>query len=197
MWSKEGGNICRRRGSSNGGGFSFFCVFCESLGPARPSLCIIYELRHILRLNICWFVKSTNMRSCPSPWHTSSADGKTLSHIYLMRTEDGDPNPCRATPSHRHSFSCSDGGQRKRERGVEGWTQGHSFPLRGDGFQEGPLCLFVLTCLYVLFHLKVLTTDPETETDRKTGRGRNNWAICQNGATMLTAAVCVCEYVNG
>lgn len=41
-----------------------------------PGLCIIYERRHILRLNICWFVKSTNMRSCPSPWHISSADGK-------------------------------------------------------------------------------------------------------------------------
>lgn len=26
--------------------------------------CIIYEQQHILRLNICWFVKSTNSRSC-------------------------------------------------------------------------------------------------------------------------------------
>lgn len=73
----------------------------------------------------------------------------------------------------------------------EGRTQGHSFPLREDDFQEGPLHLFVLTCLYVLFHLKVATTDLETEMDRKTGRGRENGAICQNGATTLTAAVCV------
>lgn len=73
----------------------------------------------------------------------------------------------------------------------EGRTQGHSFPLREDGFQEGPLHLFVLTRLYVLFHLKVPTTDAGTEMDRKTGRGRENHAICQNGATMLTAAVCV------
>lgn len=72
----------------------------------------------------------------------------------------------------------------------EGRTQGHSFPLREDGFQEGPLRLFVLTCLYVPFHLKVPTTDLETEMDRGAGRGRENRAICQNGATMLTAAVC-------
>lgn len=56
--------------------------------------------------------------------------------------------------------------------------------------RKGPLHLFVLTCLYVLFHLKVPTTDLETEMDRRTGRGRENCAICQNGATMLTAAVC-------
>lgn len=73
----------------------------------------------------------------------------------------------------------------------EGRTQGHSFPLREDSFQEGPLHLFVLACLYVLFHLKVPTTDLETEMDRRTGRGRENCAICQNGATVLTAAVCV------
>ncbi len=72
-----------------------------------------------------------------------------------------------------------------------GRRQGHRFPLREDGFQEGPLHLFVLTCLYVLFHLKVPTTDLETEMDRKTGRGRENGAICQNGANTLTAAVCV------
>lgn len=73
----------------------------------------------------------------------------------------------------------------------EGRTQGHSFPLREDSFQEGPLHLFVLARLYVLFHLKVPTTDAQTEMDRKTGRGRENRAICQNGATMLTAAACV------
>lgn len=61
----------------------------------------------------------------------------------------------------------------------------------GDGFrEEAPLHLFVLTCLYGLFHLKVATTDLETEMDRKTGRGTEGRAICQHGATTLTAAVC-------
>lgn len=63
--------------------------------------------------------------------------------------------------------------------------------LREDGFrEEAPLHLFVLTCLYGLFHLKVATTDLETEMDRKTGRGTEGRAICQHGATTLTAAVC-------
>lgn len=31
---------------------------------------------HIQRLDICWFVKSTNMRSCPSPWHISPSNRK-------------------------------------------------------------------------------------------------------------------------
>lgn len=37
-----------------------------------------------------------------------------------------------------------------------------------------PLHLFVLTCLYVLFHLKVPTADLETEMDRESGRGRES-----------------------
>lgn len=57
--------------------------------------------------------------------------------------------------------------------------------------RKAPLHVFVLTCLYVLFHLKLPTKDSETEMDRETGRGRKNCAICQNGATMLTADVCV------
>lgn len=53
-----------------------------------------------------------------------------------------------------------------------------------------PPHLFVLTCLYVHFHLKVVTTDGETEMDRTAGRGRGRRAICHHGATVLTAAVC-------
>lgn len=72
---------------TGGGGFSFPC--CRGPGEtsgwsglARPKgICIIHEPRRILRLNICWFVKSKNMRSCPSPWHISSGNRKTLSHI--------------------------------------------------------------------------------------------------------------------
>ena len=88
-WSKEGGDISRRKGCEDEEGFSLegFPWF-SLLRPGKdaspwhtgtefgPGLCIIYEHRHILRLNICWFVKSTNMRSCPSPWHISSANGK-------------------------------------------------------------------------------------------------------------------------
>lgn len=63
--------------------------------------------------------------------------------------------------------------------------------LRADSFQEeAPLHLFALTCLYGLFHLKVATTDLETEMDRKTGRRTEGCAICQHGATTLTAPVC-------
>lgn len=38
--------------------------------------CIIYEILHIQRWNICWFVKNTNMRSSPSPWHISPSNRK-------------------------------------------------------------------------------------------------------------------------
>lgn len=72
----------------------------------------------------------------------------------------------------------------------EGRTQGHSFPLQEDTFQEVPPCTyFCLTCLYVLFHLKVPTTHSETRMDRKKGRRRKRCTICQNNATMLQAAV--------
>lgn len=59
----------------------------------------------------------------------------------------------------------------------EGRTQGHSFLLREDGFQEGPLHLFLLTCRYVLFHHKVPAADLDMEMDRKTGRGRESRAV--------------------
>lgn len=66
------------------------------------------------------------------------------------------------------------------------------FPIWGGTVsRKAPLHLFALTCLYVLFHLKVPTTHSETEMDRKTGRGRESRAICQNSAMMLTAYVCV------
>lgn len=54
-----------------------------------------------------------------------------------------------------------------------------------------PPSYFCSTCLYVLFHLKVPTTHPETRMDRKKGRGRERCTICQNNATMLQAAVCL------
>lgn len=47
----------------------------REFGPGLASA-LFMSARHILRLNICWFVKSTNTRSCPSPWHISSADRK-------------------------------------------------------------------------------------------------------------------------
>lgn len=73
----------------------------------------------------------------------------------------------------------------------EGRTQGHSFPSREDGFQEGPPNTYWCSLVfYVLFHLKVATTDLETEMDSRAGGGRGNRAICQNAATMLTDAVC-------
>lgn len=40
--------------------------------------CIIYEQQHILRLNICWFVKSTNSRSC-SRLHVSEHSAQNTS----------------------------------------------------------------------------------------------------------------------
>lgn len=123
-----------------------------------------------------------------------------------MRTAAGDLNPRRAPlPSSLIPSPAltEDGEKGKRKVGGgglciwegtalgEGRTQGHSFPLQEDGFQEGPVHLFALACLYVLFHLKVPTTHLETEMDSKTDQGRESRAICQNGATMLTAAVCV------
>lgn len=38
-----------------------------------PGLCIIYKCWHILRLNICWFVKSTKTRSCLSVWPSENS----------------------------------------------------------------------------------------------------------------------------
>lgn len=35
-----------------------------ALKDCRKAFCIIYEQQHILRLNICGLVKSTNSRSC-------------------------------------------------------------------------------------------------------------------------------------
>lgn len=112
-----------------------------------------------------------------------------------MRTALGDSNHCR------QSLSCSDGG--KKEEGVGGgaYERGQRWAKAGlkvaashcerTASRKAPLHLFVLTCLYVLFHLKVPTTGLDTEMDRKAGPGRHKGAICQNGATMLTAAVCV------
>lgn len=44
----------------------FYWTGTEGLWKCRTS-CIIYERRLILRLNICWFVKSTNRRSRSHP----------------------------------------------------------------------------------------------------------------------------------
>lgn len=77
----------------------------ETVGPA----CIIYETWRILRLNICWFVKSTNMRSCSSPWHRSTADRKnTVAHL-IDEKSGWWPEPRRVPLLPR-----SDGGRRKR-----------------------------------------------------------------------------------
>lgn len=114
-----------------------------------------------------------------------------------MRTAAGDPNPRRAPlpPSHRSLLLRR---QRTERKGKGRWGGEAKAGLKvtvshceRTASRKAPLHLFVLTCLYVLFHLKVPTTDSETEMDRETGRGTENCAICQNGATMLTAAVCV------
>lgn len=120
-----------------------------------------------------------------------------------MRTAAGDPNPRRAPlhpslhPSHRSLLLLRQRTERKG-KGRWWWGGGEKAGLKvtvshceRTASGKAPLHLFVLTCLYVLFHLKVPTTDSETEMDRETGRGTENSAICQNGATMLTAAVCV------
>lgn len=71
----------------------------------------------------------------------------------------------------------------------EGRTQGHSERGRVPG--RPPNTYWCSLVFYVLFHLKVATTDLETEMDSRAGGGRGNRAIRQNAATMLTDAVCV------
>lgn len=110
-----------------------------------------------------------------------------------MRTAAGDPNPRPASPlpllwqrTERNGGGAYESGQRWAKAGLK-VTASHCWRTAS---RKAPLHLFVLTRLYVRFHLKVATTDRETEMDSATGRGRGRHAICHHGATMLTAAVC-------
>lgn len=119
-----------------------------------------------------------------------------------MRTALGDPNHCRRrTPLPPVNPSPAQMEAKRRRGGGGAYERGQRWAKAGlkvaashcerTASRKAPLHLFVLTCLYVLFHLKVPTTGLDTEMDRKAGPGRHKGAICQNGATMLTAAVCV------
>lgn len=204
----------RRRNQKRGGGGSMHDLFPffphsfqhagREFGPGLASA-LFMSAQHILRLNICWFVKSTNTRSCPSPWHISSADRKHCRTFnwweprLVTRTTAVAALP--SLPSiplllrwRQKGGGVGVGGGGAYERGQR-WAKAGlkvaASHCERTASRKAPLHLFVLTCLYVLFHLKVPTTGLDTEMDRKAGPGRHKGAICQNGATMLTAAVCV------
>lgn len=131
----------------------------------RAGLCIIYETRHILRLNICWFVKSTNVRSISL---TQNTKRRLTSNWWGLRLVTS----TLATVPSPPSFLLPGAGRGGRRVGAitvpgEGGAQGHSFPSREDDFQEGPGCLLALASLCVVFHLKVPTTDEEQNKERK------------------------------
>lgn len=126
-----------------------------------PGLCIIYECWHILRLNICWFVKSTNARSRPSPWHISLADGKQRCTFnwWVPRLVTRSPE----LPSLPSSAPTED--IQKEEREANKWVgcvrrpactgQGRSFPSGEDSFLEVPPCTYLRSLLFMFaFTLK-------------------------------------------
>lgn len=195
----------RRRNQKRGGGGSMHDLFPffphsfqhagREFGPGLASA-LFMSAQHILRLNICWFVKSTNTRSCPSPWHISSADRKHCRTFnwweprLVTRTTAVNPSPAQTEAKRRRGWGGG-GAYERGQRWAKAGLKVAASHCERTASRKAPLHLFVLTCLYVLFHLKVPTTGLDTEMDRKAGPGRHKGAICQNGATMLTAAVCV------
>lgn len=174
-----------------------FGSFRPNTDASPPGHCIIYECWHILRLNICWFVQSANTGSRPSPWHISLADRKQRCTFnwWVPRLVTRSPELPSLLSSAPHRGRPERGEGDEQAGGVRAETGVHwarsQLPIRRGQLPGSPppLHLFALTPLYVRFHLKAATTYLETEMDRKTGRGRESRAICQNGGGMLTAAV--------
>lgn len=160
----------RRRNQKRGGGGSMHDLFPffphsfqhagREFGPGLASA-LFMSAQHILRLNICWFVKSTNTRSCPSPWHISSADRKHCRTFnwweprLVTRTTAVAALP--SLPSiplllrwRQKGGGVGGGGCIWEGTALgEGRTQGRSFPLREDSFQEGPptlICAHLSLC---------------------------------------------------
>lgn len=164
MWRKEEGEEIRSEGGASM--HDLFPFFPHSFqhagrefGPGLASA-LFMSAQHILRLNICWFVKSTNTRSCPSPWHISSADRKHCRTFnwweprLVTRTTAVAALP--SLPSiplllrWRQKGGGGGGGCIWEGTALgEGRTQGRSFPLREDSFQEGPptlICAHLSLC---------------------------------------------------
>lgn len=131
----------------------------REFGPGLASA-LFMSAQHILRLNICWFVKSTNTRSCPSPWHISSADRKHCRTFNWWEPRLVTRTTAVAVLPSLPSIPLL---LRRRQKGGgggggciwegtalgEGRTQGRSFPLREDSFQEGPptlICAHLSLC---------------------------------------------------
>lgn len=126
----------------------------REFGPGLASA-LFMSAQHILRLNICWFVKSTNTRSCPSPWHISSADRKHCRTFnwweprLVTRTTAVNPSPAQTEAKRRRGWGVGGWCIWEGTALGEGRTQGRSFPLREDSFQEGPptlICAHLSLC---------------------------------------------------